>query len=249
MPCLHCVSALREKHKAATQWVDYKLGLSFKQTEFINIEFPHTQLAGPSLRAYYCGSNTDEAYPCTLMHLCVCLRLHWVCTYLCAFLVCFNTSEQVLTGCFLLLVLPDNLHHNTFVCAGMMASSSAPWWGDLWLPCCIEARERGRPGSSMSRPRTTSAWIPIMCQLFRMRSNCNVGKDPHGPQRCGFPQPWAHRQALPHTASLTHLPPPNGTPPHIQAHRYASAPDPHHPPNSSTHYHQSSVPHSKGGTG
>lgn len=60
------------KHKAATQWVDYKLGLSFKQTEVINTEFPHTQLAGPSLLASYCGSNTDEAYPCTLMHLCVC---------------------------------------------------------------------------------------------------------------------------------------------------------------------------------
>lgn len=28
------------KHKAATQWVDYKLGPSFKQTEVINIEFP-----------------------------------------------------------------------------------------------------------------------------------------------------------------------------------------------------------------
>lgn len=55
------------KHKAATQWVDYKLGPSFKQTEFINTEFPHTQLAGPSLLAYYCGSNTDQAYPCTLM--------------------------------------------------------------------------------------------------------------------------------------------------------------------------------------
>lgn len=26
-----------------------------------------------------------------------------------------------------------------------------------------------------------------MCQLFRMRSNCTVGKDPRGPQRCGFP--------------------------------------------------------------
>lgn len=75
------------KHKAATQWVDYKLGLSFKQTEFINTEFPHTQLAGPSLLAYYCGSNTDEAYPRTLMHLCVCVCLcvHCVCTYLHAF--------------------------------------------------------------------------------------------------------------------------------------------------------------------
>ena len=64
------------KHKAATQWVDYKLGLSFKQTEFINIEFPHTQLAGLSLLAYYCGSNTDEAYPCTLdfcVYVCVCV--------------------------------------------------------------------------------------------------------------------------------------------------------------------------------
>lgn len=46
------------KHKAATQWVDYKLGPSFKQTEFINTEFPHTRLAGPSLCAYICGSNT-----------------------------------------------------------------------------------------------------------------------------------------------------------------------------------------------
>lgn len=54
------------------------------------------------------------------------------------------------------------------------------------------------------------------------------------PPHTTTPQPWAHRQALPHTASLTHLPPPppppNGTPPHIQAHPYASAPDPHHPP-------------------
>lgn len=58
------------KHKAATQWVDYKLGPSFKQTEVINTEFPHTQLAGPSLLAYYCGSNTDEAHP---LHLCICV--------------------------------------------------------------------------------------------------------------------------------------------------------------------------------
>lgn len=59
------------KRKAATQWVDYKLGLSFKQTEFINTEFPHTQLTGPSLLAYYCGSNADEACICTLMRSCV----------------------------------------------------------------------------------------------------------------------------------------------------------------------------------
>ena len=75
MSLLNAVFTLCErfegKHKAATQWVDYKLGPSFKQTEFINTEFPHTQLTGPSLLAYYCGSNTDEAYPCTLMHLCV----------------------------------------------------------------------------------------------------------------------------------------------------------------------------------
>lgn len=44
------------------------------------------------------------------------------------------------------------------------------------------------------------------------------------------PPPWACCQALPHTASMTHLTPPNGTPPHIQAHPYASASDPHHPP-------------------
>lgn len=50
------------KHKAATQWVDYKLGPGFKQTEFINTEFPHTRLAGPSLCAYICGSNTHTPY-------------------------------------------------------------------------------------------------------------------------------------------------------------------------------------------
>lgn len=100
-----------------------------------------------------------------------------------------------------------------------MASSATLWWGDLWLLCCTEAREGGRPGISMSYRRTTSAWIPIMCQLFRMRSNCTVGKGPHGPQCCGFPPPWARCQALPHTASLTrpattkrHPTPPRPTP-------------------------------------
>lgn len=82
MLCLRCVSALRGKHKAATQWVDYKLGPSFKQTEFINTEFPHTQLTGPSLLAYYCGSNTDEAYPCALKRLCMCVPALALCLHL-----------------------------------------------------------------------------------------------------------------------------------------------------------------------
>ena len=59
------------KHKAATQWVDYKLGPSFKQTEVINKEFPHTQLTGLSLLAYYSGSNAGKDDIYTLMHLCV----------------------------------------------------------------------------------------------------------------------------------------------------------------------------------
>ena len=89
------------KHKAATQWVDYKLGLSFKQTELINTEFPHSQLAGPSLLAYYCGSNTDEAYPCTLMRVCVCVCVCACIVFapMCAFLVCVHTSK-VATGSF-----------------------------------------------------------------------------------------------------------------------------------------------------
>lgn len=78
------------KHKAATQWVDYKLGPSFKQTEFINTEFPHTRLAGPSLCAYICGSNTHHASPCTLKSFCQCLSLHCVCTYLCTFFSMFS---------------------------------------------------------------------------------------------------------------------------------------------------------------
>lgn len=83
------------KRKAATQWVDYKLGLSFKQTEFINTEFPHTQLTGPSLLAYYCGSNADEACICTLMRSCVqtlALGLH-----LLAFYASHEAREVILT--------------------------------------------------------------------------------------------------------------------------------------------------------
>lgn len=83
------------KRKAATQWVDYKLGLSFKQTEFINTEFPHTQLTGPSLLAYYCGSNADEACICTLMRSCVqtlALGLH-----LLAFYASHEVREVILT--------------------------------------------------------------------------------------------------------------------------------------------------------
>lgn len=84
------------KHKAATQWVDYKLGLSFKQTEFINTEFPHTPLAGLSLCAYICGSNTHtqrhthHGSPCILKSFCRCLSLHCVCTYLCTFFSLFS---------------------------------------------------------------------------------------------------------------------------------------------------------------
>lgn len=48
---------------------------------------------------------------------------------------------------------------------------------------------------------------------------------------------------------MTQLTPPNSTPPHIQAHPYASASDPHHPPTLPAINHQPSVPHSKGGTG
>lgn len=58
------------KHKAATQWVDYKLGPSFKHAEFINTEFPQTRVTGPSLHAYYCGSNADEEDLCIPTQLC-----------------------------------------------------------------------------------------------------------------------------------------------------------------------------------
>lgn len=116
------------KHKAATQWVDYKLGLSFKQTEFINTEFPHTRLAGLSLLAYYCGSNTDKAYPITLMHLCVCVRV-------CGCIMFAPTCVFHLQVIFNVIII------SCIGIVGMMASSAAPRWDDLWLPCCTEARE------------------------------------------------------------------------------------------------------------
>lgn len=93
------------KHKAATQWVDYKLGLSFKQTEFINTEFPHTPLAGLSLCAYICGSNTHTLTDTHTMALLAFWSLSvgaWACIVFaptCALsLVCFHTSCPFLSA-------------------------------------------------------------------------------------------------------------------------------------------------------
>lgn len=89
---------------------------------------------------------------------------------------------------------------------------------NLSLLHCTQARDSGRPEISASDRRTASACIPIMCQLLRMRSNCTVGKGPRGPLVLWFAPhlpsfpPWAYRQALPHTSSMTHLPPPHSNP-------------------------------------
>ena len=208
------------KHKAATQWVDYKLGLSFKQTEFINTEFPHTQLAGPSLLAYYCGSNTDEAYPRTLMHLYVCVSVRALCLHL---LVCHHITSMC--------VCRHPRQHLDGLISGCRVVLRHARGDDLGSPCPIE----GLQVPEYPLCASCSEWgvIALLAWIHT------------GPSAAASLHPWARCQALPRTASLTHPPPPNGTPPHIQAHPYASAPDPHHPPkNSSTHYHQPSVPHS-----
>lgn len=94
---------------------------------------------------------------------------------------------------------------------------------DLRLPC--RTREGRRPGISVSYRWNTSARIPIMCQLFRMRSNCNVGNDPRGPHCCSspptpgkLPSPPAH--CLPDPFNHHHQTAP---------HPYSSVPDPYHP--------------------
>lgn len=86
----------------------------------------------------------------------------------------------------------------------------------------------GRPEISVSYRGAESAWIPIMCQLFRMRSNCTVGRGPCGPLLCGFPLPPLGTQPSPPAHCL---PDPSYHYNHRTApHPCLSVTDPHHPP-------------------
>lgn len=59
------------KHKAATQWVDYKLGPSFKQTEVINIEFPPHSTGGFQPASILLRiKHRRGSFPRTLMPFC-----------------------------------------------------------------------------------------------------------------------------------------------------------------------------------
>lgn len=146
----------------------------------------------------------------------VCRRLRWACTY---FVLCFSRG----TGSHF-NALPGVINHITSVCfigtVGMTVFPAGVWWRDLWLPRGAEAREGGRPGISMSYRRTTSAWIPIMCQLFRMWSNCTVGKGPCGPLCCAPRHPHPGHPAKPSRIlpPWPILPSPSGTQPLTEAH-------------------------------
>lgn len=105
----------------------------------------------------------------------------------------------------------------------LMPVPASPWRGDLWLPGRAEACKGERPGISMSYRRTTNAWIAIMCQLFRMRSNCTIGRGPRVPLRCGFPPPG-------HAAKPSRTLPPWPIPPPPNRLPTPTPQSPHHPP-------------------
>lgn len=65
------------KHKAATQWADYKLGPSFKQTEVINIEFPpHSTCGFQPASILLRIKHRRGSFPRTLMPFCASV---WAC--------------------------------------------------------------------------------------------------------------------------------------------------------------------------
>lgn len=128
------------KHKAATQWVDYKLGLSFKQTEFINTEFPHTPLAGLSLCAYICGSNTHTHRDTHTMALLAFWSLSvgaWACIVFaptCALsLVCFHISCPFLSADSVSLTVEEGW---TDICNGEKSVNEHTHWWESKCWCC-----------------------------------------------------------------------------------------------------------------